>query len=278
MVVGGRMGDVREGADTELVFLGTGAGNGVPVFYCGCEVCREAERDPRCRRTRSALAVLGAETSLIDAPPELMTQLAREGIRRVDHLYLTHAHSDHTAGLADLAIYSKFHLKRPIPAVMSGETRTRVEILCEGGTGQWLDVTVLEPGETIERGGLRCTGLAASHAPGTLGFLMETEGFRFAYVPDTGPLSREARALLRGIDCLMLDATFHEGNLYPDHHLTVEQAMEVGRALEVKRLYLTHLSMHYTRRVTTGALKQVVAQHGGGVEIAHDGLRLRVAT
>jgi phosphoribosyl 1,2-cyclic phosphate phosphodiesterase len=276
MVVGGRRADRVEGASAELVFLGTGAGNGVPVFYCGCEVCREAELDPRCRRTRSALAVLGREISLFDAPPELMSQLVREGIGRVDHLFLTHAHSDHTAGLADLAIYSKFHLKRPIPAVMSRETRDRVETLFEGGTGEWLEVAVLEPGETIERG-LLCTGLGASHAPGTLGFLMESAGFRFAYVPDTGPLSREARSLLRGIDCLMLDATFHEGNLYPDHHLTVEQAVEVGRALEVKRLYLTHLSMHYTRPVTTGALKRVVAQHGGGVEVAHDGLRLRAS-
>lgn len=278
MAAGARRADRLEDTSTELVFLGTGAGNGVPVFYCGCEVCREAELDPRCRRTRSALAVLGRETTLIDAPPELMSQLVREGIGRIDHLFLTHAHSDHTAGLADLAIYSKFHLKRPIPAVMSHETRRRVEAQCESGTGEWLEVTPLEPGETIERGGLRCTGVAAAHAPGTLGFLVESEGFRFAYVPDTGPLSREALSLLRGIDCLILDATFHEGNLYPDHHLTVEQAVTLGRELEVKRLYLTHLSMHYTRPVTTERLKRVVAGYGGAVEVARDGLRLRAGT
>ena len=277
MVVDGRRAERRRRASTELVFLGTGAGNGVPVFYCGCEACREAHLDPACRRTRSALAVLGEETALIDAPPELMTQLVREGIRRVDRLFLTHAHPDHTAGLADLAIYSKFHLRRRIPAVMSGETRSRLETLFESGTGEWLDVTVLEPGETIERPGLRCTALAASHAPGTLGFLMERAGFRFAYVPDTGPLSGETLSLLRGIDCLMLDATFHEGNLYPDHHLTVAQAVEVGRDLEVKRLYLTHLSMHYTRPVTTGRLTSVVAQHGSLVEVARDGLRVRAS-
>lgn len=277
MVVGGQRGDRLDGASAELVFLGTGAGNGVPVFYCGCEVCREAELDPRCRRTRSALAVLGREISLIDAPPELMGQLAREGIRRVDHLFLTHAHSDHTAGLADLAIYARFHLKRSIPAVMSRETRSRLETLLEDGASEWLEITVVEPGETIERGGLRCTALAASHAPGTLGFLMQRAGFRFAYVPDTGPLSRESLSLLRGVDCLMLDATFHEGNLYPDHHLTVSQAVEVGRSLEVRRLYLTHLSMHYTRPVTTEALRSFVAQYGGVVEVAQDGLRLRAA-
>ncbi len=263
--------------DLELVFLGTGAGNGVPVFYCGCDVCREAERDPRCRRTRSALAVLGSEIALIDAPPELMGQLAREGIRRVDHLFLTHAHADHTAGLADLAIYARFHLKRSIPAVMSGETRDRLETALEHGTAEWLDVTVVEPGETFERAGLRCTALAASHAAGTLGFLMERAGYRFAYVPDTGPLPPESLALLRGVDCLVLDATFHGENLYPDHHLTVDQAVEIGRSLEVGRLYLTHLSMHYTRPVTTGALEAWVARSGGAVQLAWDGLRLRAA-
>ena len=264
-------------SDTELIFLGTGAGNGVPVFHCGCDVCREADADPRCRRTRSALAVLAEEVTLIDAPPELATQLWRERIGRIDHLFLTHAHSDHTAGLADLAIYSKFHLKRPIPTVMSRETRDRVETVFEGGAGEWLDVTPLGPGETIDRGGLRWTGVAASHAPGTLGFLVQGAKVRFAYLPDTGPLSPEARSLLRGIDWLILDATFHGGNLFPEHHLTVEQAVEVGRSLEVKRLFLTHLSMHYTRPVTTRRLKSAVAQHGGAVEVAHDGLRLRAS-
>ena len=46
VVVGGRKDERAKRADTELVFLGTGAGNGVPVFYCGCEVCLEAELDP----------------------------------------------------------------------------------------------------------------------------------------------------------------------------------------------------------------------------------------
>ena len=83
----------------DLIFLGTGAGGGVPVFYCGCEVCREAMEDSRYCRTRCAVVVSGDENLLFDCPPEISTQLLREEISTIDHLFLTHTHHDHTAGL-----------------------------------------------------------------------------------------------------------------------------------------------------------------------------------
>ncbi len=70
----------------ELVFLGTGAGCGVPTFYCGCEVCQEAAGEPRYQRTRSAIALTGKENILFDAPPELASQLHRERIDAIDQL------------------------------------------------------------------------------------------------------------------------------------------------------------------------------------------------
>jgi phosphoribosyl 1,2-cyclic phosphate phosphodiesterase len=62
----------------EIIFLGTGVGNGVPAFYCGCKVCREAKANPKCRRTRSAMVVRAEGNLLFDAPPELSSQLLRE--------------------------------------------------------------------------------------------------------------------------------------------------------------------------------------------------------
>ncbi|MBU5613849.1 MBL fold metallo-hydrolase [Geomonas azotofigens] len=258
----------------ELVFLGTGAGNGVPVFYCGCPVCEEAQGDARLRRTRSAVAVVGDATYLIDAPPELSVQLMREGICRIDGLFLTHAHHDHCAGLGDLEIYARYHLKAKLPAVMTKETLEELE-KSHGSLKDWLQVTLVAPGVTLKYPGIEFTALPASHAPGTLGYLINTAGVSTAYLPDNGPLTPWCAARLRGVDNLVLDATFHGENWYPQQHLAVHEAIRIGRELAVKRLYLTHMSMHYSEPVTSAALEQEIAAYDS-VHLAYDGLRLGI--
>lgn len=260
----------------DLVFLGTGAGNGVPAFYCDCPVCDEAQGAGRLRRTRSAVAITGAENYLIDAPPELSSQLLREKIKRVDRLFLTHFHHDHCAGLGDLEIYARFYLKRKLPAVMSRETLDDLE-KSHGSMEQWLDVTLIEPSHTLSFHGVEITGLPVSHSPGALGYLIKTEKCRTAYIPDTGPLPELCRSYLRGVDNLLLDATFYGQNMYPQQHLTVHDAIRTARELEVKRLYLTHLSMHYSEPVTSEALEKEIAPYGDSVNLAYDGLRIRLA-
>ena len=54
----------------EIIFLGTGTSNGIPVIGCGCDVCRST--DPRGRRTRtSALVRYEGHSVLIDTATEL---------------------------------------------------------------------------------------------------------------------------------------------------------------------------------------------------------------
>jgi phosphoribosyl 1,2-cyclic phosphate phosphodiesterase len=257
----------------ELVFLGTGAGSGVPAFYCGCKACTEALAVPQYRRTRCAVAALINRNFLFDAPPELASQLLREQIGKIDYFILTHAHPDHCAGLGDLEIYTRFYRRDVLPAVMSRETLTQLEGGFES-VNDWLDTTLLEPGQTMELFGLKLTALEVSHAPGTLGYLLEHNGSRIAYIPDTGPLPRETRTRLAGIERLILDTTFWGENLYPNQHLSFKETVATAQQLEVRELYLTHLSMHYTIPVTNGEIEQEIEQYNGRVNLAYDGLRL----
>ena len=261
------------GFDMEIIFLGTGAGNGVPVFYCGCKVCKEAEANQKCRRTRCAIAVTGEKNILFDAPPEITSQLLREKIDSVDYLFLTHAHNDHTAGLGDLAIYVQFFRGGRLPAFMSRETLAEVEIRC-GSVEDWLDVTVVEPEQLIVVGDLLISALSVSHSAGALGYLISCRGAETAYVPDTGPLPEETMQRLCGIDRLIIDATFSGDNWYPEEHLTIESAVELGQTLGVGKLYLTHLSMHYSKPVTCAELEDRFQTYAGKVNLAYDGLRL----
>ena len=61
---------------------------------------------------------------------------------------------------------------------------------------------------------------------------------------------------------------------YPEQHLSFREAVAIGQALKVQRLYLTHLAMHYDTPVTNQELERAIEPYGQRVHLAYDGLRL----
>ena len=85
----------------EVIFLGSGTSQGVPMIACDCAVCRSP--DPRNRRTRASIHVVMDGLHIqVDAPPEFRLQCLREDVARIDRFILTHEHADHLAGMDDL--------------------------------------------------------------------------------------------------------------------------------------------------------------------------------
>src|SRR3954465_10857996 len=85
----------------EVIFLGTGTSQGVPMIACECAVCRSS--DPRNQRTRASIhVVMDGLHVQVDGAPEFRLQCLREKIDRLDLFILTHGHADHIAGMDDL--------------------------------------------------------------------------------------------------------------------------------------------------------------------------------
>jgi phosphoribosyl 1,2-cyclic phosphate phosphodiesterase len=258
-----------------LTFLGTGAAGGVPSFFCSCAACLEAAQDARLERTRCSILISGRKNVLVDAPPDLRRQLLAAGTRRIDSFILTHAHYDHSGGLGDIEFHARIDGLDPIPSYMSRESA----LWLQGAFGFMADclaVHVVEPGEEFIVDDMIYTALEVTHSPGTFGLLAKTRHSRAAYIPDTGPLPPATLEAIRGVDTLILGASFWGRNRLPEDHLSVEEALSIARGIGPKAFYLTHLSMHYDSPVTNHELESYLAPFGESFRVARDGLSIPI--
>lgn len=259
----------------KLRFLGTGTSFGVPVIGCDCETCTST--DPRDRRTRHG-AILesddGSRRLLIDTPPELRLQLLREEVDRIDAVWYTHCHADHTHGIDDLRAFS---IRRNEPLTAHADEacarilRARFDYIFDpslrppnGTTKPEIRLQTFRAGETVEIAGFRLLPLAVPHGE------VHAYGFRvgdLGYITDAKTVPTQALEALHGVRVLVLNALWY-GKPHATH-LTVEEAVEIARELEAETTYLTHLS-HRVRHA------ELLASLPDGIELAYDGLVVQI--
>ena len=173
-----------------FTFMGTGAGCGVPAFFCDCPACEEARANPRARRGDCGAMVTGTTRTLIDTPPDIRGYLDREGVRYIDDLIYTHWHFDHVGGLGELEYMVQLLTKKPVPTYASPYTLESI-----GREFEYMMYCLArcewQPFEELELDGVRYTALPVTHAPGTYGYLIETDDTRLFYACDTGKLPDE---------------------------------------------------------------------------------------
>lgn len=276
----------------ELLFLGTGTSAGVPMIGCGCAVCRSD--DPRDRRDRPSVLIryddpdlrldekhvafhpdqAGKRQVLIDACPELRQQALRENISRIDALFLTHAHADHTFGLDDLRRFN----------ITMG---TAVDIHAEPSVIDQLQSTfryIFEPHKNINQSfianliahpidpevpfdfyGGTWTPLRLMHGRlPILGFRVDHGNASLAYCTDVSTIPPETYPKLQSLDVLVLDALRYR---HHPTHLTVDRALEIIHQIRPRQAYLTHIAHDISHADLTERLPD-------GVQLAYDGLHL----
>ncbi|MBU2496986.1 MAG: MBL fold metallo-hydrolase [Nanoarchaeota archaeon] len=83
----------------EVTILGSGGIESVPKPCCTCKRCKEStKKKGKFFRTGPSLFINSANV-LIDTPEEIRIQLIREKISKVDAIFYTHWHPDHTMGI-----------------------------------------------------------------------------------------------------------------------------------------------------------------------------------
>ncbi|MEG0845220.1 MAG: MBL fold metallo-hydrolase [Raoultibacter sp.] len=256
-----------------FTFMGTGAGCGVPAFFCDCPACQEATVNPRARRGCCGVMVEGAQRLLIDTPPDLRHQLLREGVASLDKLLYTHAHFDHLGGLGELEYLVRLKRQEALPTSASAAALEGIKREF-GYLVDCLALETLEPFAQFSFDGATYSALPVTHAPGTFGYLIQTPATKLFYASDTGRLLPEVAERVQNADIIALDATFWKNNWSPAAHHSIQETIEEGLELGAGTLYLTHLAMHYDEPITLAQLETYLEQYKGRVKVASDGLKL----
>jgi phosphoribosyl 1,2-cyclic phosphate phosphodiesterase len=258
----------------EVIFLGTGTSQGVPMIACDCAVCRSP--DPRNRRTRTSIhVVMDGLHVQVDAAPEFRLQCLRERIEAMDFFILTHGHADHIAGMDDLRRFCDLLGGTALTVYSTTEGMGRVLAMYPYAMAErpiakgYAAFRLLDMPAVLDlpQGTIRST-LLPHGGINTLGlvFTERSSGRRLAYYTDCKRVPREAIELARGVDALVLDGL--RPTPHPSH-LSIAEAVEIAREIGSPTTWLTHLTHHTDHGPAETELPV-------GVRFAYDGLRLNL--
>ena len=210
---------------------------------------------------------------LIDTPPELRIQLIAAGIDRVDAVFFTHDHADHTHGLDDIRSISN---RRDAPLDMYGPADSLARlarrfpyifddtIRALPGTSKPEGRAIpLADRERVTIGDAEVMPVALPHGP------VSVFAYRIgalAYVTDAKVIPEDAMAALRGAKVLVINALFRTGH---PTHLSIPEAVEAAKAIGAERTYLTHLTHDNFHADLEAELPR-------GITPAFDGLTIRI--
>ena len=252
----------------KLTFLGTGAGETYPGYWCECPHCTYA-RKHRGKNLRTNSSMVIDEELLIDIGPSCFDNAARFGVNlsKLKTLLVTHPHEDH--------LYPQ-HLR----------WRNTDESL--------LPLTYVEK---MRHGGPRFTDIPQLNIYGN-SFVMETlrksleqcveaeeninqkDGKTLLYALDSGSYDEDQFALIQEYqyDAVIMEGTTGLNEQYGGHmclmnNIRIRDRLKENKCLrENSRFLLTHLSPHWCP--PHDWYESIVASEG--LELAYDGLQIEV--
>jgi phosphoribosyl 1,2-cyclic phosphate phosphodiesterase len=258
----------------ELIFLGTGTSQGVPVIAFDGHHCDLT--NPKNWRTRTSVhVVMGGVRIQVDAAPEFRLQCVWNRIPSIDCFILTHGHSDHIAGMDDLRRFCDLRDGDALPVYSTEEGVGRVRAVFPYAIGDrpkykgYPAFRPLRMPGRLELPGGTIDSFPLPHGSiDVLGLVFEERGTgkRIAYFTDCHEVGEAARARARGADMLVIDALRPEPH---PTHLSISEALAVAADVGARRTYFTHM----THRIDHERLTREMSP---GVGPAWDGLRVEV--
>jgi phosphoribosyl 1,2-cyclic phosphate phosphodiesterase len=245
----------------KVTILGSGTSHGVPVLGCSCPVCKST--DKRDIRYRSAIYVEGdaGEKIVVDTGPEFRLQAIRAGITSLDAVLLTHSHSDHLDGIADLRPLTNVkgeggYKEKPMPVyaneITSLECKKRFSWIWDGRTQKGGGLPHINPilvsrkmmNHGFNIGKIKIRPIPIRHGRLIILGWKFTEGEkRFVYLTDTNKVPYMSYLKILKADVLVINALRMSPHAT---HFSFGEAMHFAKRIwnvthNLREVYLTHI-------------------------------------
>ena len=224
----------------KITFLGTGTSDGVPMIGCKCPVC--SSKNKRDKRLRASILIRdNGKNYVVDTSLDFRAQMLKEKVGRLEAVFFTHQHADHTSGIVDLRSLN-FAMNRSIDCYGNKETMDILKdkydyffnpVQMGGGLPQVVFYHINKP---MQFDGIKVIPIPIKH--GVLNIL----GYRFnnfTYITDASFISEESFKLIEGTEILVLNGLRYR----PHHtHLSLQESVNIADRIGAKKTYFTHMT------------------------------------
>ena len=274
----------------KIQFLGTAAAEGVPAFFCECDVCNYSRKTGG-RNIRSRSQAMIDDKILIDFCPDTLWHMNAFGLNfnEVHTCLLTHAHSDHLNENELIMRRKGFaHLKNREKLIVYGSRESLApvnNIIYRKGVEEDVGICIAESCKPFEAEGYKITPLKAIHAPelNSLIYMIERDGKAFIYGTDTGIFVEEVLDYLEKsgvyVNAVAMDCTEILNNCQYPYHMDLGKNVKLKKMLidrgicDENTLFLCHHFSH-NGKASYDDLVPIAEKEGFGV--AYDGMVVEI--
>lgn len=249
----------------KIKFLGTGTSQGVPVIGCTCAVC--VSQDTKNKRLRSsALIKISNKNILIDTGPDLRQQALKNKINKIDYVLYTHAHRDHVSGIDELRSFN-FIQKKSIKAYGNKELVNQLKndysyIFSDFKYPGLPEVELNKVNKNFYLDDIEIIPIKVKHHK------LNILGYRIGnltYITDAKTISDNQLKKINGSQILVINCLQIKEHL---SHLNMEEVLSLIRKIEVKKIYLIHISHNL------GLHEEINKSLPDNIELAYDNLEI----
>jgi phosphoribosyl 1,2-cyclic phosphate phosphodiesterase len=249
----------------KIKFLGTGTSQGVPVIGCTCAVC--VSQDTKNKRLRSsALIKISNKNILIDTGPDLRQQALKNKINKIDYVLYTHAHRDHVSGIDELRSFN-FIQKKSIKAYGNKELVNQLKndysyIFSDFKYPGLPEVELNKVNKNFYLDDIEIIPIKVKHHK------LNILGYRIGnltYITDAKTISDNQLKKINGSQILVINCLQIKEHL---SHLNMEEVLSLIRKIEVKKIYLIHISHNL------GLHDEINKSLPDNIELAYDNLEI----